>query len=210
MIPPWYMPHMGLPDPGNPLNTPTPDDGRTQYTGQFGAGMFNQPGNVNNNSNPANGPTLGPSGNLMGQYYGVIPAGTSQSQLGSVQNGAHYGYQGPMLPGPHFDPYAQDPSGAPLSGYYQPPGAAPAQAAPAPVVAPHAREPGRAPSNVWGGGFGLSDNSAWGNKGDAAQLSRTGINGSLQDTTNQAGTMASRPNAPLPGAGSAFGLGRNS
>lgn len=77
----------------------------------------------------------------------------------------------------------------------------------APVVAPHAPEPGRAPAQVWGGGFGLSDNSAWGNKGDAAQLSRSGVNGSLKDMTNQAGTMASRPNATLPGAGSAFGLG---
>ena len=207
---------MGFPNPfpglrfavgngGPPQNTPmapAPVDDRSYYTGTIGQDQYNQAGNVNNNANPANGPTE--------------PVGTRApwggSQLGSHPTGGFSGYYQPATPGyvpNHYDPYASDPTGAPLSGYYQPPtGPMGLPSAPGPVAAPHAHEPGRvAPGGVWGGGFGLSDNSAWGNKGDAALLSRSGVNGSLKDTTNQAGTMAARPNGTLPGAGSAFGLG---
>ena len=198
----------GGPAQNTPM-APAPDDGRTPYTGMIGADQYNQAGNVNNNANPANGAMLGPAGPTAGGWSGPVPYG-GISQLGSVTNGTYSGYYQPATPGyvpNHYDPYAEDPSGRPNSGPNGPLPSGPMGLPAGPVAAPHAHEPARAPGSVWGGGFGLSDNSAWGNKGDAALLSRSGVNGSLKDTTNQAGTMAARPNGTLPGAGSAFGLG---
>lgn len=136
-----------------PLNTPAPDDGRSYYTGQILPSAYNQPGNVNNNTNPANGPMLGPSTNILGRYSGPVPLGANQSQLASVPNGAHYGYQVPSIPGMNYSPYAPDINGAPLSGYYNPPAATP----PAPRMTP---KPGEQAANAhlqpmmgqWGGG----------------------------------------------------------
>lgn len=82
---------------------------------------------------------------------------------------------------------------------------APAPAAPPPPrYAPKPGELPRAPAQMWGGGFGLSDNSAWGNKGQATLEQRSGLNGSLQAAPTQ---PQGHQNYTLPGAGSAFGLG---
>ncbi len=83
----------------------------------------------------------------------------------------------------------------------------PPSAPSAPRVAPKPGELTRAPAQMWAGGFGTSDNSAWGNKGDAALMQRSGLSGSLQEMPGQSTSKASQTNAMLPGAGSVFGLG---
>ncbi len=201
-----YQPNMNL--GGFGFGTPTansPTDNREYYNGTFQTGVDarNEVGNPNN-VNPGQGPTVWGPNVVNGGHFGPQPFG-GWSQMFGVANGSPSGY----YPGTYTPVQGGEVNGRPLSGPNGPlpPLQQPGSGQAAPVAAPHASEPMKAPGTTWGGGFGLSDNSAWGNKGDAALLSRSGVAGSLKDTTNQAATMGARPNATLPGAGSAFGLG---
>lgn len=59
--------------------------------------------------------------------------------------------------------------------------------------------------NIWGGGFGKSDNSAWGNALGPTLEQRQGLGGQFQPAANQPSGHVNQ--ALPPGYGSVFGLG---
>lgn len=62
--------------------------------------------------------------------------------------------------------------------------------------------------NIWGGGFGKSDNSAWGNALGPTLEQRQGLGGQFQPAANQPSGHVNQ--ALPPGYGSVFGLGAGS
>lgn len=197
-----FIPNMGIGgNQPNPLPQ-RPTDNRSYYTGTIDTSA-NGPNDSGYGSDA--GPKLGPSGYQVGQgAYGVVPIG-GYSQLGGRTNGAYSGtYTGG--PGASFfvPPGTQLPGEGPVPNYYGG-NAAPhvpnGPSAPAGNPAPHVPDPGEM---SWGGGFGTSDNSAWGNAlGPTYEKSVGG--GPLQTAGYQ---PQGHTNQALPmGYGSVFGLG---
>ncbi len=194
-----FIPNMGVggQQPFNPLPQ-RPNDDRTYYNGTIDTSSNgpNDSGYVNDS-----GPKLGPSGYQVGQgSYGVVPIG-GYSQLGGRLNGQYSGYYSPDPTAPK--PGTQLPEVGPYASPYQTPAPpvpnGPSQ--PAGNPAPHVPDPGKM---SWGGGFGQSDSSAWGNAlGPTYEKSVGG--GPLQTAAYQ---PQGHTNQALPmGYGSAFGLG---
>jgi hypothetical protein len=161
------------------------------------------------------GPPAGPVGQFLGLVNGTGAAGAAAggafgSQVGAPGPGYTYGTSNgmfhPMGLGSNPNVYSGGLESAHGQNAIGPPRVRQPPAA-APKVAPKPGELTRAPAQMWAGGFGTSDNSAWGNKGDAALMQRSGMNGSLQEMSGQSSSKASQVNGILPGAGSVFGLG---
>jgi hypothetical protein len=66
-------------------------------------------------------------------------------------------------------------------------------------------KPSEPTQNIWGGGFGKSDNSAWGNALGPQLEQRQGLMGSFSPAANQPSGHVNQ--ALPPGYGSVFGLG---
>ena len=188
-----FSANMGLSPGVQPIAQPPPDP-RTQYTGglSYSAPLaYGQAGNPNNKN--GQGPTVAPQAapHTMSEL-GAYPMFSGYQNMNPVQNVNPSGAGQPNLNITQLQPFKQT-GFANLTNKL-------AAAQPTGVAAPHPTEPGR---NFWGGGFGKSDNSAWGNALGPVMENQQGTN-ALQTAAYQ--PQGHTNQALPPGYGSVFGL----
>lgn len=194
-----FSANMGLSPGVQPMAAPPPDP-RTAYTGGLSYTAPQAYGQAGNANNASSRPMLGP------QYNPV-----SNTELAG-----HSGFSG-YYPTPALSPYNPTPPTAPPETWFQHPNNLSitqlqpfkqtgfANVTNKVAAAQPMMKPPEPTQSIWGGGFGKSDNSAWGNALGPTLEQRQGLAGQFSPAANQPSGHTNQ--ALPPGYGSVFGLG---